>query len=101
VNEVKVNPFVLSVTLRGFEISEPDGEFKLNEFRLSEKGIDDTLISVPCFSVKGVHIDLSNKKAICASVNSNNAFFKSRLTSDGTLNYQAQTANSGASALRN
>ncbi len=66
-----------------------DGEFKLNEFRLAEKGIDDTLISVPCFSVKGVHIDLSNKKAICASVNSNNAFFKSRLTSDGTLNYQA------------
>jgi len=66
-----------------------DGEFKLNEFRLAEKGIDDTLISVPCFSVKGVHIDLSNKKAICASVNSNNAFFKSWLTSDGTLNYQA------------
>ncbi|MDL1984381.1 MAG: DUF748 domain-containing protein [Deltaproteobacteria bacterium] len=54
-----------------------DGEFKLNEFRLAEKGIDDTLISVPCFSVKEVHIDLSNKKAICASVNSNNAFFKS------------------------
>jgi len=66
-----------------------NGEFKLNEFRLAEKGIDDTLISVPCFSVKGVHIDLSNKKAICASVNSNNAFFKSRFTSDGTLNYQA------------
>jgi hypothetical protein len=66
-----------------------DGEFKLNEFRLAEKGIDDTLISVPCFYVKGVHIDLSNKKAICASVNSNDALFKSRLTSDGTLNYQA------------
>ena len=65
VNEVKVNPFVLSVTVRGFEMSEPDGEFKLNEFRLSEKGIDDTLISVPCFSVKGVHIDLSNKKSMC------------------------------------
>ena len=65
-----------------------DGEFKLNEFRLAEKGIDDTLISVPCFSVKGVHIDLSNKKAICASVNSNNALFKSWLTSDGALNYQ-------------
>ncbi|MCD4804949.1 MAG: DUF748 domain-containing protein, partial [Desulfobacterales bacterium] len=66
-----------------------DGEFKLNEFRLAEKGIDDTLISVPCFSVKEVHIDLSNKKAVCASVNSNNALFKSWLTSDGTLNYQA------------
>jgi hypothetical protein len=66
-----------------------DGAFKLNKFRLAEKGIDDTLISVPCFFVKGVHIDLSNKKAICASVNSNNAFFKSWLTSDGTLNYQA------------
>ncbi len=26
VNEVKVNPFVLSVTVRGFEMSEPDGE---------------------------------------------------------------------------
>jgi len=65
-----------------------DGEFKLNEFRLAEKGIDDTLISVPCFSVKGIHIDLSNKKATCASVNSNNALFKSWLTSDGTLNYQ-------------
>ena len=25
VNEVKVNPFVLSVTVRGFEMSEPDG----------------------------------------------------------------------------
>ncbi|MCD4764068.1 MAG: DUF748 domain-containing protein, partial [Desulfobacterales bacterium] len=58
-----------------------DGEFKLNEFRLAEKGIDDTLISVPCFSVKGVHIDLSNKKAICASVNTNDALFKSWLTS--------------------
>ncbi|MCD4805934.1 MAG: DUF748 domain-containing protein, partial [Desulfobacterales bacterium] len=66
-----------------------DGEFKLNELTLVEKGIDDTLISVPCFSVKGVHIDLSNKKAICASVNSNNALFKSWLTFDGTLNYQA------------
>ncbi|MDL1967785.1 MAG: DUF748 domain-containing protein [Deltaproteobacteria bacterium] len=66
-----------------------DGEFKLNEFRLAEKSIDDTLISVPCFSVKGIYIDLSNKKARCASVNSDNAFFKSWLTSDGTLNYQA------------
>ena len=66
-----------------------DGEFKLNEFRLAEKGIDDTLISVPCFFVKGVYIDLSDKKAICDSVNSNNALIKSWLTSDGTLNYQA------------
>ncbi len=65
-----------------------DGEFKLNEFRLAEKGIDDTLISVPCFSVKGIYIDPGNKKAICASVNSGNALFKSWLTSDGTLNYQ-------------
>ncbi|MCK5509359.1 MAG: DUF748 domain-containing protein [Desulfobacterales bacterium] len=66
-----------------------DGKFQLNEFRLAEKGIDDTLISVPRFSVKGIHIDLSNKKAICASINSGNALFKSWLTSDGTLNYQA------------
>ena len=54
-----------------------DGEFKLNELTLVEKGVNTTLISVPCFSVKGVHIDLSNKKAICASVNSSNALFKS------------------------
>ncbi|MBC2694722.1 MAG: DUF748 domain-containing protein [Desulfobacteraceae bacterium] len=66
-----------------------DGELELNELTLVEKGVNTTLISVPCFSVKGVHIDLSNKKAICASVNSNNALFKSWLTSDGTLNYQA------------
>ena len=65
-----------------------DGEFKLNELTLVEKGVNTTLISVPCFSVKGVHIDLSNKKAVCASVNSSNALFKSWLTSDGTLNYQ-------------
>jgi len=66
-----------------------DGEFKLNELTLVEKDVNTTLISVPCFSAKGVHIDLSNKKATCASVNSNNALFKSWLTSDGTLNYQA------------
>ncbi len=66
-----------------------DGELKLNELTLVEKGVNTTLISVPCFSVKGVHIDLSNKKAVCASVNSSNALFKSWLTSDGTLNYQA------------
>ncbi|MDL1963155.1 MAG: DUF748 domain-containing protein [Deltaproteobacteria bacterium] len=66
-----------------------DGEFKLNELTLVEKGVNTTLISVPCFSVKGVHINLSNKKVICASVNSSNALFKSWLTSDGTLNYQA------------
>jgi len=66
-----------------------DGEFKLNELKLVEKGVNTTLMSVPRFSVKGVHIDLSNKKAICASVNTNDALFKSWLTSDGTLNYQA------------
>jgi hypothetical protein len=66
-----------------------DGEFKLNELTLVEKDVDTTLISLPCFSVNGVHIDLSNKNAICDSVNSNNALFKSWLTSDGVLNYQA------------
>ena len=71
-----------------FHFKVIDGEFKLNEFKLAEKGINTTLISVPYFSVKGVNIDLGNKKAVCASVNSRDAFFEGWLTSDGAFNYQ-------------
>ena len=71
-----------------FHFEVIDGELKLNEFKLAEKGLDDTLISVPFFSVNGANIDLGNKKAACASVNSRDAFFEGWLTSDGAFNYQ-------------
>ncbi len=71
-----------------FHFEVIDGELKLNEFKLAEKGLDDTLVSVPFFSVQGAHIDLSNREAVCVSVKSRDARFKAWLTSGGTFNYQ-------------
>lgn len=78
-----------------FHFEVIDGELKLNEFKLAEKGLDDTLISVPFFSVQGAHIDLSNREAVCVSVKSRDARFKAWLTSDGTFNYQTLFAMDG------
>ena len=78
-----------------FHFEVIDGELKLNEFKLAEKGLDDTLISVPFFSVQGAHIDLSNREAVCVSVKSRDARFKAWLTSDGTFNYQTLFATDG------
>ena len=78
-----------------FHFEVIDGELKLNEFKLAEKGLDDTLISVPFFSVQGAHIDLSNREAVCVSVKSRDARFKAWLTSDGAFNYQTLFAMDG------
>ncbi|MBE9582003.1 MAG: DUF748 domain-containing protein [Proteobacteria bacterium] len=78
-----------------FHFEVIDGELKLNEFKLAEKGLDDTLISVPFCSAQGIQIDLSNKRAVFASVNSRDARFKAWLTSDGTFNYQTLFAMGG------
>ena len=78
-----------------FHFEVIDGELKLNEFKLAEKGLDDTLISVPFFSVQGAHIDLSNREAVCVSAKSRDARFKAWLTSDGTFNYQTLFATDG------
>ena len=65
-----------------------DAEVEFAGFKLSEKGSDVELISVPSFIVKGVNVDLHEKKAVVGSVHSGDGWFALWRTRDGEINYQ-------------
>lgn len=65
-----------------------DAEVELAGFKMSEKGDDVELISVPSFMVKGVNVDLNEKKVLVASVHSSDGWFALWRTRDGVINYQ-------------
>ncbi len=65
-----------------------DGGIVLAGFKLGEKGSDVELISVPSFVIKGVNVDLSEKRAVVESVHSSEGWFALWRTEDGAINYQ-------------
>ena len=65
-----------------------DAEVELAGFKLSEKGSDVELISVPSFFIKGVNVDLNEKRAVVASIHSSDGWFALWRTEDGEINYQ-------------
>lgn len=65
-----------------------EGEFRLNELKLAEKGSTDTVLSLPAFSARDFVIDSKNRRVIIPFVESSDARFTLWLNPDGTLNYQ-------------
>ena len=68
-----------------FKITE--GKFTLEGLQVTEKERGAPLISLPRFSVEGIHIDLGKKDAVVESIKSGGARFDGWLESDGVFNY--------------
>ena len=65
-----------------------DGTFKLGEFRLTEKGNDEVIVSIPSFAVQGIGADLAAREIVVEQVKTVDASLVSWLAPDGTLNLQ-------------
>ena len=63
-------------------------DFHLHDFNLTEKGNDETLISIPSFDVEGVTVDVSKKRVEVPTIKSQDARFLGWLNPDGKVNYQ-------------
>ena len=95
-----------AISLAGYYRADNTGEtphlslsncaLKLNDFKLTEKGGGDPVISFPAFSLKGVDVNYNDRSATIASVDSVDARFAAWLAPDGTLNYLNLFAMAGA-----
>jgi len=75
----------VSVVDQVFQVAVTDGNLKLNNFKLAEKGHANPLILLPSFSVAGAAFDLNRRRITIQSVASRDARFQSWLTKDGTF----------------
>ena len=66
-----------------------NGEFEINEFQLTEKGIEKVLIAVPSFSIHGISADLMKREITIAGVKTADARIESWLAADGTFKLQS------------
>jgi uncharacterized protein involved in outer membrane biogenesis len=94
----------VSVVDQVFQVTVADGNLKLSDFKLTEKGHANPLILLPSFSVAGAAFDLNRKGVTIQSVTSRDARFQSWLTKDGTFSLvslfsQPQSTNVQKSAL--
>jgi hypothetical protein len=66
-----------------------NGVFELKDFKLTEKGQDNVLISIPSFSVQGISADVGAREIVVEQVKTAGARIESWLAPDGTLNLQS------------
>ena len=66
-----------------------DGVFELKDFKLTEKGKDKVLISIPSFSVQGISADVEAREIVVEQVKTAGARIESWIAPDGTLNLQS------------
>jgi outer membrane protein OmpA-like peptidoglycan-associated protein len=71
------------------QIKLQDGIFELNDFKLSEKGKEKVLVSIPSFSVEGISADVDAREIVVEQVKSTDARIESWIASDGTFNLQS------------
>jgi hypothetical protein len=76
----------VSVVDQVFQVTVTDGNLKLSDFKLTEKGHANPLILLPSFSVAGAELDLNRRRVAIQSVTSRDARFQSWLTKEGTFN---------------
>ncbi len=83
------------------EINE--GNYKLKNFKLSEKGVDKPVIDIPMVELDGINVSLANKQVSIKSVASQNAKIATWVNKDKNLNYQElfQPNDSGAANTTN
>lgn len=79
--------YEIDVGEKGFQAILENTNLKLHDLKISEKGGENTLISVPQLSVEGIKIDLLNRIAGINSIKSRDAKFLSWLSKDGTMLY--------------
>jgi len=75
----------VSVVDQVFQVTVTDGNLKLNNFKVAEKGHANPLILLPSFSVAGAAFDLNRRRITIQSVTSRDALFQSWLTKEGTF----------------
>jgi len=80
--------YTMEISGEDVHVELTDGEMKFNEFNLSEKGKDKTLISIPSFSVEGVKFDLAGRNIQVDSVKSNDARFEGWIDPEGNFSFQ-------------
>lgn len=94
--------------LKGSELIEADYQFTdtkeavqlvvdnahvhLFDIQLAEKGKNESVLSVPDFKITGIAVDLLEKNIEVAEVSASDAFFKTWLNANGSLNYQTMFA---------
>ena len=71
------------------QIKLTEGEVKIQDFSLTEKDVDQTLITIPFIHIKGVDIHIPKNQVQVASVISRDARFEGWLEPGGQMNYQA------------
>jgi Domain of Unknown Function (DUF748)/OmpA family len=71
------------------ELQVANGTVTLEQFLLTEKGAEETLIEIPQVAVDGIEFDLAEQRLAIASVTSQGARLKGWLDAGGAVNYQA------------
>jgi len=66
-----------------------NADVSLIDFQLVEKGLKDSLINIPSFTISGIAVDLLQQSIEINKVSSKNSHFKAWLNSDGSINYQS------------
>jgi len=66
-----------------------DGNFEINDFRLTEKGKDTVLISLPSFYIQGIRADLRTREIMVERIKSADARIESWLSPDGAFKLQS------------
>ena len=70
-----------------------NGNFKINDFQLTEKGSDTVFIDLPSFSLQGISADLKSRQVVVGTIRSADAKFVSWLAPDGTFKLQSLLLN--------
>jgi len=65
-----------------------NGNFKLKNFKLSEKGEDKAIIDIPSVAIDDIDVNLAKQLVTINSVSSQNAKIETWVTENGDLNYQ-------------
>lgn len=66
-----------------------NADIALHDIRLAEKGLKDSVISIPDFKITGISLDLLEQNIEINKISSKNAKFKAWLNSAGIINYQS------------
>ena len=65
-----------------------NGNYKLKNFKLSEKGEDQPVIDIPLVAINDIDVDLAKQLVTIKSVSSQNAKIETWVMESGDLNYQ-------------
>ena len=81
----------------GLAFNFSNGQIAINEFALTEKGQNQSLVTIPSLTISGISADLNKHEVQINSLSSRDAGIKATLQADGRINYQTIFAQQNAS----